>query len=255
MSGGMGLGQGGGGWAVCMPHHPTGGGGGVSSVRVRDPPPWGPSAHFYCKGGGESRTKARRRPPPPRCILLGHGLAGGGGHPPPILFISGGSPAPCGTPPPSLSAQDLVKASALHDFVRAHVGISLSYPQTVRLVELASQPLGLGRASKELRLTQRCYALRRGDVVQLHDPDAGPAPVPFMTGNAPHPDPQWAAPPKPLSHGCITTADSPRKRGSPPPQVSAGVGKPPHRLGGCIWMPLVNGTGQQPRLRDSRPPE
>ena len=38
-------------------------------------------------------------------------------------------------------------------------------------------------------------------------------------------------------------------------QVSAGVGKPPHGLGVCIWMPLVNGTGQQPRLWDGRPPE
>ena len=35
---------------------------------------------------------------------------------------------------------------------------------------------------------------------------------------------------------------------SPPPhaQVSAGAGKPPHGLGGCIWMPLVNGTGNSP---------
>ena len=32
----------------------------------------------------------------------------------------------------------------------------------------------------------------------------------------------------------------------PPPQVSAGVGKPPHGLGGCIWMPQVNGTGNSP---------
>ena len=29
-------------------------------------------------------------------------------------------------------------------------------------------------------------------------------------------------------------------------QVGAGVGKPPHGLGGCIWMPLVNGTGNSP---------
>ena len=29
-------------------------------------------------------------------------------------------------------------------------------------------------------------------------------------------------------------------------QVSAGVGKPPHGLGACIWMPLVNGTGNSP---------
>ena len=32
----------------------------------------------------------------------------------------------------------------------------------------------------------------------------------------------------------------------PPPQVSAGVGKPPHGLGVCIWMHLVNGTGNSP---------
>ena len=40
------------------------------------------------------------------------------------------------------------------------------------------------------------------------------------------------------------------KRYPPPPppraQVSAGVGKPPHGLGGCIWMHLVNGTGNSP---------
>ena len=30
------------------------------------------------------------------------------------------------------------------------------------------------------------------------------------------------------------------------PQVGAGVGKPPHGLGGCIWMHLVNGTGNGP---------
>ena len=29
-------------------------------------------------------------------------------------------------------------------------------------------------------------------------------------------------------------------------QVSAGVGKPPHGLGVCIWMHLVNGTGNSP---------
>ena len=29
-------------------------------------------------------------------------------------------------------------------------------------------------------------------------------------------------------------------------QVGAGVGKPPHGLGVCIWMHPVNGTGQQP---------
>ena len=29
-------------------------------------------------------------------------------------------------------------------------------------------------------------------------------------------------------------------------QVSAGVGKPPHGLGVCIWMHLVNGTGDSP---------
>ena len=32
----------------------------------------------------------------------------------------------------------------------------------------------------------------------------------------------------------------------PPPPVGAGVGKPPHGLGVCIWMPLVNGTGNSP---------
>ena len=38
---------------------------------------------------------------------------------------------------------------------------------------------------------------------------------------------------------------------SPPPhaQVSAGDGKPPHGLGVCIWMPLVNGTGNSPSRR------
>ena len=29
-------------------------------------------------------------------------------------------------------------------------------------------------------------------------------------------------------------------------QVSAGVGKPPYGLGVCLWMPLVNGTGNSP---------
>ena len=38
-------------------------------------------------------------------------------------------------------------------------------------------------------------------------------------------------------------------------QVSPGVGKPPHGLCVCIGMHPVNGTGQQPRLRDGRPPE
>ena len=33
---------------------------------------------------------------------------------------------------------------------------------------------------------------------------------------------------------------------TPPPQVSAGVGKPPHGLGVCVWMPLDNGTGNSP---------
>ena len=46
-----------------------------------------------------------------------------------------------------------------------------------------------------------------------------------------------------------------RRGGNPPPpcrctpqrsQVSAGVGKPSYGLGGCIWMPLVNGTGNSP---------
>ena len=32
----------------------------------------------------------------------------------------------------------------------------------------------------------------------------------------------------------------------PSAQVSAGVGKPPHGLGVCIWMYLVNGTGNSP---------
>ena len=31
-------------------------------------------------------------------------------------------------------------------------------------------------------------------------------------------------------------------------QVSAGVGKSPHGLGACIWMHLVNGTGNSPSL-------
>ena len=39
----------------------------------------------------------------------------------------------------------------------------------------------------------------------------------------------------------------PRPRCTPQcTQVSAGVGKPPHGLGGCIWMPLVNGMGNSP---------
>ena len=40
----------------------------------------------------------------------------------------------------------------------------------------------------------------------------------------------------------------PRSPPPPPPhaQVGAGVGKPPHGLGGCMWMPLVNGTGNSP---------
>ena len=42
---------------------------------------------------------------------------------------------------------------------------------------------------------------------------------------------------------------------SPPPprQVSAGVGKPPHGLGVCIWMHLVNGTGSSPSLGQLSP--
>ena len=32
----------------------------------------------------------------------------------------------------------------------------------------------------------------------------------------------------------------------PPPPVSAGVGNPPHGLGVCVWMHLVNGTGNSP---------
>ena len=32
----------------------------------------------------------------------------------------------------------------------------------------------------------------------------------------------------------------------PPPPPSAGFGKPPHGLGVCIWMHLVNGTGNSP---------
>ena len=32
----------------------------------------------------------------------------------------------------------------------------------------------------------------------------------------------------------------------PPPLRCAGVGKPPHGLGVCIWMHLVNGTGNSP---------
>ena len=59
----------------------------------------------------------------------------------------------------------------------------------------------------------------------------------------------------------IVVVRSPRQENDPADahprraQVSAGVGKPPHGLGPCVWMPLVNGTGQQTRLQDGRPPE
>ena len=43
----------------------------------------------------------------------------------------------------------------------------------------------------------------------------------------------WSLPPPPPAHPQRT-------------QVSAGVGKPPHGLGVCVWMPLVNGTGNSP---------
>ena len=36
------------------------------------------------------------------------------------------------------------------------------------------------------------------------------------------------------------------RRTPPPPQVSAGVGKPPHGLGVCLWMHLADGTGNSP---------
>ena len=45
-------------------------------------------------------------------------------------------------------------------------------------------------------------------------------------------------------------ADAPQRA-----QVSAGVSKPPHGLGGCIWMPPVNGTGNSPVSGTADPPE
>ena len=45
---------------------------------------------------------------------------------------------------------------------------------------------------------------------------------------------------KPLS-GKLSCRCTPQRA-----QVSAGVGKPPHGLGVCIWMHLVNGTGNSP---------
>ena len=42
---------------------------------------------------------------------------------------------------------------------------------------------------------------------------------------------------------------------TPPPPPSAGVGKPPHGLGGCIWTHLVNGTGHSPVSGTADPPE
>ena len=50
----------------------------------------------------------------------------------------------------------------------------------------------------------------------------------------------------PCRQGWSRMADIRRRQGTPPPQVSVGVGKPPHGLGVCIWMPLVNGTGNSP---------
>ena len=50
-------------------------------------------------------------------------------------------------------------------------------------------------------------------------------------------------------HSLAGNAPSPSIPPPPPPppaQVSAGVCKPPRGLGGCIWMPLVNGTGNSP---------
>ena len=49
--------------------------------------------------------------------------------------------------------------------------------------------------------------------------------------------------------GMIVCTKSPPPPLTSPPltaQVSAGVGKPPHGLGVCIWMHLVNGTGNSP---------
>ena len=52
---------------------------------------------------------------------------------------------------------------------------------------------------------------------------------------------------KPLSGKC--SCGCTRQRA----QVSAGVGKPPHGLGGCIWMHPVNGTGNSPVCRTADP--
>ena len=97
-------------------------------------------------------------------------------------------------------------------------------------------------------------------------------PAAFAAGNGPH-DGGGAAQPPPRAHSpaapcsglggrapprhctcggsvfcCPATAAC--SAGPPSPrtdaQVGAGVGKPLHGLGGCIWMPLVNGTGNSP---------
>ena len=59
------------------------------------------------------------------------------------------------------------------------------------------------------------------------------------SGRSPPPPPR----PKLLEPGNGSRRCTPQRA-----QVSAGVGKPPHGLGGCIWMPLVNGTGNSPSL-------
>ena len=72
----------------------------------------------------------------------------------------------------------------------------------------------------------------------------------------PPPPPRWAlmVPPAPilmpitcalLLSGMPTRGTEGGGFGTPPP-ASAGAGKPPHGLGLCLWMPLVNGTGNSP---------
>ena len=80
-------------------------------------------------------------------------------------------------------------------------------------------------------------------------PNTGGISPPFFTAKC-TPDAMFPAPVTHQTHGARFDTN----RSPPPPsrgtygraQVSPGVGKPPHGLGVCIWMPLVNGTGNTP---------
>ena len=59
-------------------------------------------------------------------------------------------------------------------------------------------------------------------------------------GNSGHSHPPPPCPDREMS-GKLSCRCTPQRA-----QVSAGVGKSPHRLGGCTWMHPVNGTGNSP---------